>query len=63
MYSYEKKALHCKVMSDELHKASKLAERLANYHLADYFPTKDYERDKKKLLEILSELQESAKSL
>lgn len=63
MYSYEKKALHCKVMSDELYKASKLAERLANYHLADYFPAKEYERDKKKLIELLSKLQESAKSL
>lgn len=63
MYSYEKKALHCKVMSDESYKASKLAERLANYHLASYFPAKEYERDKKRLQELIASLFAESKDL
>lgn len=63
MYSYEKKALHCEVMANTLHTASKIAQKLADYQRQSYFPTEKWERDKKKLQEMIASLVEDSKNL
>lgn len=63
MYSYEKKALHCEVMANNLEKASKIARKLAEYQRADIFPVEKWERDKKSLLQMISELSKDVKEL
>lgn len=63
MYSYEKKSLHCRVMSNDLEKAAKIAERISGYHDASYFPTERYERDKKHLLDLLSKIAKDAETI
>jgi hypothetical protein len=63
MYSYEKKALHCEVMSNTLQTASKIAQKLANYQRESYFPTEKWEKDKRKLQEMIASLVEASKDL
>ena len=55
-YSFEKRALHYRVLSNDLHKASLIAQKLAAFEMANYYPVERAKLKKKQLQELINNI-------